>query len=324
MDCAASHLISAVSPTDARVGETIGGMSSDQPAVITDREHTQGDSARLSIVVPVFNTPGSFLREAVMSAARQTLPVDVVMVDDGSTKPDTLQAEVELERLPGVRLVKHDQNGGVAAAINTGISVAFAPYVLAMGSDDILEPTYAALAADVLDQRPDVAIVTTDIQRFGASDAVDVATGAPNGVRDMLFHNVISGASVCRKTDWEAVGGYAPLQWGEDYDFWIRVLARGGVCVRLDSIQYYYRIHEGQATQTLTAEEKASDRLEVVRRNKDVFADHLDLVMTHLWQQEESLAYFKRRYGRLNDLKSKVTAHGRRAQAVLSSRTRAR
>lgn len=278
-------------------------------------------SPKVAIVIPVFNTAGTFLRDAVTSAVRQMIAVDVIVVDDGSASPDTLQTLAELASLSGVRLVRHHHNQGVAAAINTGFAATEAPYVLAMGSDDVLESTYAALAAQVLDNRPDVAIVTTDIQRFGANDSVDVASGAPNGVRDMLFHNVISGASVCRKSDWQAVGGYAPLKWGEDYDFWIRVLKRGGVCLRLDSIQYHYRIHEGQVTQTLSAEEKLEDRLEIIRRNSDIWAEHLDDVMMRLWRQEEALVYFKRRYGPLNDLTSEMVTRARRVRARLRLRS---
>lgn len=273
-----------------------------------DSDSPSASGVRVAIIVPVFNTEPTFLQEAVISASRQTVPVDVVMVDDGSTRAETLNALRELSLLHGVRLVGHERNMGVAAAIDTGFGSTSAPYVLAMGSDDIVQSTYAELSARLLDERSDVAIVTADIQQFGADDTLVTASGAPNGVRDMLFHNVISGASVCRRTDWEAVGGYSPLKWGEDYDFWLRVLARGGVCARIDSVQYNYRIHEGQATQTLTDVEKLADRLEVVMRNRQIWADNMDVVMLQLWHQEESLAYFKRRYGRLNDLKSRVVA----------------
>lgn len=245
------------------------------------------------------------------SAVAQTIPVDVVLVDDHSTDPGTLAALKELAELPTVTLLRHESNQGVAAAINTGFASTHAPYLLMVGSDDVVEPTFAALASEILDAQSEVSIVVSDIQRFGAASHVDVASSVPNGVRDMLFHNVISGASVCRRADWETVGGYAPLRWGEDYEYWIRVLSLGGTCVRIPSVQYHYRIHPGQATETLSQEEKLADRLEVIARNRDVWADNLDVIMARLWEQEEALAYFKRRYGPLNDVKSRAVSIAR-------------
>lgn len=307
-------------PSPAGCDETIAHMSgSSAPLPSEDAWRREIDDVgpRVAIVIPVFNTAEAFLRQAADSAVRQTMGVDVILVDDGSVNPDTIRTLEDLTSEFKVRVVRHERNRGVAAAINSGFKATRAPYVLAMGSDDIVEATYAELAADILDGRPEVSIVTTDIQRFGASNSVDVATGAPNGVQDMLFHNVVSGASVCRRSDWEAVGGYAPLRWGEDYEFWLRVLARGGICVRLDTIQYRYRIHRGQATQTLTADEKLADRLDIVLRNKHIWAEHIDVVMTRLWLQEDSLAYFKRRYGPINSFKSRIVTSARSARGHL-------
>ena len=46
----------------------------------------------IGIVIPVFNTMGSFLDECVASAIDQTIPVSVVVVDDGSMNSETLRS----------------------------------------------------------------------------------------------------------------------------------------------------------------------------------------------------------------------------------------
>lgn len=274
---------------------------------------------RVGIVIPIFNTDAGFLRTAVESAVAQTIPVEVVLVDDASTSAETVAALVELESRTDLRVIRHRENQGPGSAMNTGLASMSAPYVLAVGSDDRVEPTYAELAADVLDARPEVAIVTTDIQCFGASDAVDSASGAPNGLVDMLFYNVIPGISVCRRSDWEAVGGYRDLRWFEDYDFWLRILDRGGICVALDAVQYHYRIHAAQATATTTWEQKLAQQLEIVRRNPQVWAAHIDVVMERLWQQQMELNYYKKRYGRINEIKKTAIDRVLRARARLRS-----
>ena len=40
-----------------------------------------------------------------------------------------------------------------------------------------------------------------------------------------------------------------------------------------------------------------------MRRNPDAWAAHIDVVMERLWRQQVELNYFKKRYGRINDVK---------------------
>ena len=260
-------------------------------------------TARVGIVVPVFNTAPDHLSEAVRSALAQTIPVEVVLVDDASTDPATVDALGDLAATSDVRLIRHATNRGPGAALNTGIAALDTSYVFAMGSDDRVEPTYAALASEVLDTRPDVSIVATDIQHFGANTDLEHTGGAPNGVVDLLFYNHLPGIAVFRRADWAAVGGFADVRWGEDYDFWLRVLARGGRSEMVGPAQYHYRIHAAQSTATTSWEHKLAQQLDMVRRNPHVWSAHIDVVMERLWRQQVELNYYKKRYGRINDLK---------------------
>lgn len=274
--------------------------------------------AKVGIVVRVFNTDPEQLKDAVTSALRQTIPARVVMVNDCSTRPETIQALEDLESETDAVLLTHPDNLGPGPAMNTGVDFLDTPYVFAMDSDDLVEPTYAELAARVLDERSEVNIVTTDIALFGSASGIDSASGAPNGLVDMLFYNVVPGVSVFRRRDWEEVGGYADLRWFEDYDFWLRVLALGGITVTLDEPQYHYRVHETQATATISWEDKLAHQLAIVRRNPDVWSAHLDVVMERLWRQQVELNYYKKRYGRINELKKGVIDRLQAARARVS------
>ena len=81
----------------------------------------------VSIVVPCHNGH-AFLSRAVESALRQDLESrEVIVVDDGSTAPETLAA---LDRLPrDVRVVRQD-NRGIAAARNRGFEAAGSRYAV--------------------------------------------------------------------------------------------------------------------------------------------------------------------------------------------------
>src|SRR3954453_18504566 len=73
----------------------------------------------VTVVITCFNY-GRFLSEAVDSAlAQESGPPRVVVVDDGSTEPNTLAA---LERLPPEVMLVRIPNSGLSAARNAGVA----------------------------------------------------------------------------------------------------------------------------------------------------------------------------------------------------------
>lgn len=93
--------------------------------------------ATVSVVVPTYNRADR-LQDTVASILAQTVqPLEVLIVDDGS-KDDT--ARVCREFPPPVRYL-HRENGGSAAARNTGMHVAKGEYIAFLDADDVWEPT---------------------------------------------------------------------------------------------------------------------------------------------------------------------------------------
>src|SRR6185437_6197973 len=86
----------------------------------------------ITVIVTNYNY-GSFLEEAVGSVlAQEGGPPQVIVVDDGSTDPHTLEV---LERLPaGVRLIR-EENSGVASARNIGLAAAETPFLMILDAD---------------------------------------------------------------------------------------------------------------------------------------------------------------------------------------------
>lgn len=93
----------------------------------------------VTIVVPVYNR-AALLRRAVASAIAQTYrPIEIVIVNDGSTD-DTAPTIVELERRhPEVRSILRT-NGGPGLARESGRQAAAGEFLQYLDSDDVLLP----------------------------------------------------------------------------------------------------------------------------------------------------------------------------------------
>jgi hypothetical protein len=136
-----------------------------------ERRPVDPDAPALSIVVPAYNEAARLavtLDEVVAFAATRPEPVEVVVVDDGSTDATAAIASSYADRLPGLRVISHEHNQGKGAAVRTGMLAATGRWRLftdADGSTPIDEVDH--LLAEAGATGADVAI---------ASIAVDGAT----------------------------------------------------------------------------------------------------------------------------------------------------
>ncbi|WP_079073871.1 glycosyltransferase family 2 protein [Streptomyces sp. Root1310] len=135
----------------------------------------------LSVVVPCYNIE-SYLPETVTSLVNNARDdFEFIFVEDRSTKDRTYEALLALtERLGNSRVIRHEHNGGLATARNTGIDVAEGRYLTFLDGDDWLAPGHLARLVDVA-ERFDVDFVRTDhVQVTGVERAVH---RAPEGRR---------------------------------------------------------------------------------------------------------------------------------------------
>lgn len=93
----------------------------------------------ITVVIPAYNEEEgieSTLAQLKAVMARQDIPYDIIVVDDGSTDGT---AEV-VRNTPGVRLVQHHTNRGYGAAIKTGIRQANHDWIAIIDADGTYPP----------------------------------------------------------------------------------------------------------------------------------------------------------------------------------------
>jgi len=197
---------------------------------------TPGSSApRISIVVASYNY-GRFLGEAIESALAQTLPpIEVIVVDDGSTDDSR-----EIAKRYPVKLIEQ-ANAGVSVARNRGARDAKGDYIVFLDADDVLEPEYLARCWDALRTAPpDVAYAYTQMRMFGSESGI--YESGPFSRKRILEGNLVNVSAFLRRKAFEEAGGFdESLRLGlEDADLWVRLLAKGyrGVFVKEPLLRY--------------------------------------------------------------------------------------
>ncbi len=94
---------------------------------------------KLSILVPTYNRLDLF-KETLSSILKQVdnEPVEIVIVDDGSTERNYEYALEISKKYPFVEVQRHEKNLGVGQARNTLLSLAKGEYLVFIDSDDLL------------------------------------------------------------------------------------------------------------------------------------------------------------------------------------------
>lgn len=90
----------------------------------------------LSVAIPCYNSE-DYMRHCIESLLEGGEQVEILIVDDGSTKDRTAQIADEYERAyPGICRAIHQQNAGHGGAVNTGLANARGIYFKVVDSDD--------------------------------------------------------------------------------------------------------------------------------------------------------------------------------------------
>ena len=106
----------------------------------------------LSIAVPCYNS-AAYMSNCIESLLTGGDRVEIIIVDDGSTKDNTLEIAKEYEaKYPGIVRAIHQENGGHGEAVNTGLANATGIYFKVVDSDDHLDPVGLKKVLDKLEE----------------------------------------------------------------------------------------------------------------------------------------------------------------------------
>lgn len=194
----------------------------------------------VSVVIPAYN-PGSFLVEAIESAVTQIpTPLEVLVVDDGSTEPLTVQDH------PLVRVIRQD-NAGASAARNRGIREARGNLVAFLDADDVWYP--GKLAAQVALMRPEVGLCSCDFDVIEPAGKRDGWGGHGGNYGQLLRGNSIhTSGAMARRSLLLDVGCFdEALTHSEEWGTWLDIARRSDL-EHAAGVFVGYRLHQHNAS----------------------------------------------------------------------------
>ena len=208
--------------------------------------HRAGDIA-ISIVMPVFNTPRTWLSEALESVRHQFCDAwELICVDDGSTAPHIKDLLLSYARNDArVRILSSADNVGVTRATNFGIRAARHPYIMFLDHDDYLEPdavwqfVRAARQTNADFMYGDEALTDEHLKgilefRLRPAFSHDYYLSHPYFVHPICVRTAIA----------RSVGGFdESLAISADVDFVLRILERVESVVHVPAVLYRWRTH---------------------------------------------------------------------------------
>jgi glycosyltransferase involved in cell wall biosynthesis len=188
----------------------------------------------VTTIIPVHNRP-SLLREAVASVLEQTYrPVEIIIVDDGSTDETGREAEALAQTHPEVRAI-HRDNGGPGAARETGRLAAAGEFIQYLDSDDLLLPNKFKLQVAALRQHVDCAVSygKTRFYRYGERP-IDLAWKRTGERIPTMFPSFLqsrwwdTSTPLYRRGVTDLAGPWTTLRNEEDWEYDCRVANKSG------------------------------------------------------------------------------------------------
>lgn len=201
-----------------------------------DREKTE-----ITIVIPNYNGI-KYIDDCLKSVFKQTVPADVVVVDNGSTDGSL---EVIKEKYPDVRLVELGDNTGFATAVNVGIKEAKTEYIFLLNNDTVIQEDVSEKLLKAIKRYPKAFSVSSKMLALKGEHLIDDTgdyycalgwaftlgkdSASDKHSQKRQVTSACAGAAIYKKSILEEIGAFddAHFCYLEDVDLGIRARIYG-------------------------------------------------------------------------------------------------
>jgi glycosyltransferase involved in cell wall biosynthesis len=221
----------------------------------------------VSIVIPCYNQ-AAYLRQAIDSVlAQDYAPLELLVVDDGSTDGSAVIAREAVARCAERCTVIVQENAGQSSAVNRGWARARGELIAYLAADDFLLPNAVRRSVECLEREPDAVLCYCDYLLVDPMGRVVRRVTAPEFSRRDLVTRLVCApgpGALLRRSAFERAGPWNErLRQIPDFELWLRLAAEGRFC-RIGETLAAYRAHEGSQSFAPVAPARADEAIVVM------------------------------------------------------------
>ncbi|HCF30331.1 MAG TPA: glycosyl transferase family 2 [Cyanobacteria bacterium UBA11049] len=205
----------------------------------------------ISIIMPVFNPPAQFLRQAIDSVLNQIYPYwELCIADDASIEPEIkLILEEYAARDHRIKVVFRNENGHISRASNSAIEIAKGEFIALLDHDDLLTSDALYEAVLLLNRYPQADMIYSDEDKIDEQNRVKDPYFKPNWCPDSFLARMYTcHLGIYRRSLVNQIGGFrVGYEGSQDYDLVLRLTEKTQNIFHIPKILYHWRMHSQSA-----------------------------------------------------------------------------
>lgn len=204
---------------------------------------------KISILVPVYNTPQVFLKQMLQSVRKQTYANWELCIANANPDNEEVKQILEIctKKDDRIKVVNVPENEGIAQNTNRALDIATGEFIGLLDHDDLLEENALYEIVSCLNKKKETDVLYTDEDKVTTDlDEYFSPNFKPDFNLDMLrANNYICHFFVAKKELIEKVGGFrAEYNGAQDYDLILRCTEQAQNVAHIAKILYHWRVHK--------------------------------------------------------------------------------
>ncbi len=248
--------------------------SEDDLQSMTVKGHLLSYQPLISIIMPTYNTPIEYLKEAIDSVLNQVYSNwELCIADDASINSQVASILEDYSRKDSrIQLVFRQENGQVCEASNSALDMATGEFIALLDHDDILTPHALYEVVSLLNRHRDADMIYSDEDTIDKEGSLETPFFKPDWSPDSFLSRLYKcHLGVYRRLIVQKIGGFrAGYEGAQDYDLILRFTEETDKIYHIPNILYHRRIADDSTSQKnkaiVTAKQALSEALD--RRNE--------------------------------------------------------
>ena len=215
------------------------------PRLIELKMRTFTVNPLISIVMPVYRTPGRVLMQAINSVTAQSYPKwELCIADDGSESAEVKDIlERYAQRDPRIKIKFLKTNSGIALCSNAALELASGDFIALLDHDDELTEDALFYVVEALNRQPELDILYSDEDKIDEHGRRYDPFFKPNWSPDLILsENYVAHLLVCRRELLIQAGAFRPgFDGSQDHDLILRLVEKSDRIFHIPRILYHWR-----------------------------------------------------------------------------------